>query len=250
MSIESSPRARGTIIKVPDAGPGLLIVNGQQKSFTLERIWRSPVAPAANMNVDIELDAAGAITAITAADPVRPALVPLDALGRRLGELAHGPGRDGAEIARRIGRELAGRMGMVALIAAAVLWIAWFFVPGYRLGGGILGSETFSVWQFLGLDLQQTASIEIHHGFWALVGLVCIAAPFVAPFAKDPRARLANALPLAYAVIAIFAQRAGVLKLLSVPGADTSSLLSMQLGSYLVLAAGVVLAWSALQRAA
>ena len=36
--------ARGTIIKTPDATPGLVMVNGAQKSFTLEgvcdRRWR------------------------------------------------------------------------------------------------------------------------------------------------------------------------------------------------------------------
>ena len=38
--------SRGTVIKVPDATPGLVIVKGVQKSFTLEGLWRSPVAPA------------------------------------------------------------------------------------------------------------------------------------------------------------------------------------------------------------
>ena len=42
----ADPRLRGTIVKVPDPGPGLLVVNGQQKQFTLEGIWKSPVAPA------------------------------------------------------------------------------------------------------------------------------------------------------------------------------------------------------------
>jgi hypothetical protein len=36
---------RGTIIKTPDSSPGLLVVEGQQKTFTLEGAWKSPVAP-------------------------------------------------------------------------------------------------------------------------------------------------------------------------------------------------------------
>jgi hypothetical protein len=250
MSVESSLRVRSTIIKVPDASPGLLMVNGQQKSFTLERLWRSPVAPAPNMTVDVELDPSGAIAGITAVDTRRLATERLDEIGRQLGKFAHGPGAEGAALAQRSLGDLAGRMGVVALGAAVVLWIAWFFVPGYKVGGGFMGSQTFSVWQFIGLDLQQTSSdaIEIHHGIWALLGIVCIAAPFIAPFVKDPRARFANALPLVYSLIAIFAQRSAIIKLVSMPGVDASSMLSMQLGSYAVLAAGAVLALRAMQK--
>lgn len=46
---------RGTIIKTPDNSPGLLVVDGQQKSFLLPGIWRSPVAPSPNMAVEVEL---------------------------------------------------------------------------------------------------------------------------------------------------------------------------------------------------
>lgn len=249
MSSESSLRVRSTIIKVPDASPGLLIVNGQQKSFTLDRVWRSSVAPAANMAVDVELDASGAIAAITAVAPGRLAAERLNELGSRLSQLAHGPGKDGAEFAQRAFGGLAGRMGVLMLTAATVLWIAWFFMPGYKLDLGLLGSKTYSLWAFLGLNLQQTGTIEIRHGLWAMVGIVCITAPFIAPFVKDPRARFANALPLVYSLIAIFAQRTSIIKLLSVPGiVDASAALSMQLGSYLALAASTVLALRVLQK--
>ena len=38
------------------------------------------------------------------------------------------------------------------------------------------------------------------HGLFALVGLAAIAAPFVAPFLRHPRARLLNAAPLAFLI--------------------------------------------------
>ena len=67
MNGDSSPTVRGTIVKVPDANPGLLFFNGQQKPFTVEGVWKSPVAPAPNMTVDVAVDGAGAITALTVA---------------------------------------------------------------------------------------------------------------------------------------------------------------------------------------
>ena len=68
MNGETSPRVRSKIVKIPDTSPGLLFVNGQPKQFTLDGIWKSPVAPTPNMTVDVDLDGAGAIAAITVVD--------------------------------------------------------------------------------------------------------------------------------------------------------------------------------------
>lgn len=243
MSSDSSLRVRSTIIKVPDASPGLLIVNGRQTSFTLERVWQSPVAPVPNMTVDVELDASGAIAAITAVTPARLATERLNEIGRTLGKFTQGSGKDGAALAQRALTDFVGRMGMLSVAAAVVLWIAWFFMPGYKLDLGIFGSRTFSVWQFIGLHFQQAGALEIRHGLWPMLGVVCITAPFIVPFVKDTRARFANVLPLVYSLIAIFAQRSSVITQLTLPGInDASSALSMQLGSYVVIAAGAVLA--------
>ena len=72
---------RGTIIKTPDSSPGLLVVEGQQKTFTLEGAWKSPVAPMVNMAVDIELDGAGFITGLTAVDSQQAAREKLKQIG-------------------------------------------------------------------------------------------------------------------------------------------------------------------------
>ena len=73
-------RARGTIVKVPDSTPGLLFANGRRRSFVLDGIWRSPVAPAASMTVDIELDDSGSIVSLSAVDPRQLARERLDLL--------------------------------------------------------------------------------------------------------------------------------------------------------------------------
>lgn len=256
MSTASSPAGpqlipttvRGTIVKVPDASPGILFVNGQQNSFTLESIWRSPVAPAANMTVDAEFDSSGAITGITVVDSRQLAREQFNRFSGKLGDLAQGQGQDGAAMAKQYLSQLTARMGAVTLVSAVVLWIAWFFMPGYKFDLGFLGSKTYTLWQFLGLNLQQLGTVEISHGFGDFLGILCIAVPFVVPFIKDPRARFANALPLVYLLIAIFAQRSSIIKLLSGGGSDPSSVLSMRIGTYLVLLAGAVIAARALKR--
>ena len=39
MNSTNGTKSRGTTIKLPDATPGILVVNGQQRPFTLERVW-------------------------------------------------------------------------------------------------------------------------------------------------------------------------------------------------------------------
>src|ERR1700689_4716837 len=68
MNTVNTGSPRGTIIKVPDATPGLLLLDGRQYAFTLEGVWRSPVAPAPNQAVIVELDSTGALVSITVVD--------------------------------------------------------------------------------------------------------------------------------------------------------------------------------------
>src|SRR5271167_3455138 len=123
MTNEPSPKVKGTIIKVPDATPGILFVNGQQQFFTLERVWKSPVAPVANQTVDVEFDAVGAIAAITVVDSQQLTKERLN----QLSGVAQERGKEAAKLAQQGIGALAARMGVMALVSAVVVVIAWFF---------------------------------------------------------------------------------------------------------------------------
>jgi hypothetical protein len=193
-------RVRTTIVKVPDASPGLLLVNGQQKSFTLEGVWKSPVAPAPNMSVDVDLDGTGAITAITAVDSQQLAKERLN----QLGGVAQERGKEAAKLAQQGIGALAARMGAVPLGAAVLVWIAWFFLPAAAVSGGMVGSMSFTFWNLLGIDFANPASMMgggSEHGLFAMLGIVCIAVPFAAPFIKTPWSHYLNAAPLAFVLL-------------------------------------------------
>jgi hypothetical protein len=96
MSAGTAIRSRGTIIKVPDATPGLLIVNGQQLAFTLEGRWRSPVAPAANMAVEVDLDDRGTVAGLSVVDAQQIAREKLE----QFGGVAQQQGKAGRRCAR------------------------------------------------------------------------------------------------------------------------------------------------------
>jgi hypothetical protein len=198
----TAAKVRGTIIKVPDASPGLLILNGRQMPFTLQGVWKSPQAPAANMTVDVELDSAGAIAAITVVDSKEVA-------AQKLGELSGMLEVQGNRLLTALGPaagSLSARMGTVSLCAAVLVWISWFFfrAASVDIGGGGL---SFSFWQLLGIDFRRPETIAYggRHGLFSIVGIAAIAAPFVAPFLRTAWSHYLNAAPVAYFVLAVIA---------------------------------------------
>ena len=169
--------SRGTVIKVPDATPGLVIVNGAQKSFTLEGVWRSPVAPAPNMTVDVEVAGGGSVVGISAVDSQKLAKEKFD----QIGNLAQQHGKEAAEIAKQGVGALATRMGTVALVATVIVWVAWFFLPFAKIEFFLL-NRTLTFWEFLALDMTNLQSPTGSRGILGLLGMLCLVAPVARPF--------------------------------------------------------------------
>lgn len=196
---ETSSKLRGTIIKVPDSGPGLLFANGRQMSFSLEGIWRSPMAPAVNMPVD--LDSAGAIKAITVVDSQQLTKERLN----QIGGVAQEQGKQAAKLAQQGIGALAARMGAVPLGAAVVLWVAWFFFPAAGIAGGIGASLSYTFWGLLGTDFNNPLAAMgagSNHGLFSIIGLIAIISPFAAPFLRTAWSHYLNAAPLAFILVA------------------------------------------------
>lgn len=63
---ERGTMKRGKILRDPRAGPGLLMIEGRQYWFSMEGVWKSEVPPKPGLAVDVKLDRAGQILAITA----------------------------------------------------------------------------------------------------------------------------------------------------------------------------------------
>ena len=59
-------KKRGKILRDPGPGPGLLMIEGRQYWFRREGAWKSEVPPKPGLAVDVKLDQAGQILAITA----------------------------------------------------------------------------------------------------------------------------------------------------------------------------------------
>jgi hypothetical protein len=59
-------KKRGKVLRDPRTGPGLLMIEGRQYWFCLEGVWKSEIPPKPGLTVDVKLDQAGRILAITA----------------------------------------------------------------------------------------------------------------------------------------------------------------------------------------
>lgn len=194
---------RGTIIQIPmGAEPGILFVGGAQKSFRLAGMWQAATAPAADQTVEVTLDAAGEPTRITVVDAQTLAREKLDQLAGKSaeqGQVALAAGITGFHGIRK-------RMGTALLIAAVVLFIAWFLLPAVSVNLGYGAHKSFTVSSVLGLDLggdEPTGGF----GFWSFLGLIAVLLPWVVPWLKARWAPLLLGAPLLMAIIAFIRVR-------------------------------------------
>jgi hypothetical protein len=243
--MDTGSKVRTTIVKVPDATPGLLFLNGQQKSFTLEGLWKSPVAPAPNMTVDVDVDAMGAITSIAAVDAKAIAQERM----HQLGDAAKEHGAEGAKVLWAGLLKVTSKMGAVAFGASVLIWIAWFFLPAAAITA--LGSMSLTFWDVLGIDTNNPASLTSgggSHGFFGLLGIVAIAVPFAVPLISATWAKFLNAAPLAYVLIGFATVYTQIHKALApLEGGGGPSIFSWSWGLFVLGAATLVLAAHALK---
>ena len=187
---------RGKVLRDPNAGPGLLIVEGQQYPFALEGVWKSEVAPKPGLVVDVDFDANGQIGSITA--------VPDSVLAKEQADIAL---RAAKEKGGQIFRQIVAKVGMPNLVAGLVLLISWFWLNAVVVQIPFGGKFEITFWQILGL-LNASNILEVlgsasrsSAGMYGFFALVCLAGPFVQYFWKDKRAALGGLLPLVFMVI-------------------------------------------------
>jgi hypothetical protein len=246
MNTVNTSGPRGTIIKVPDATPGLLLLNGKQYAFTLEGIWRSAVAPAPNQSVTVELDSTGAVLSISVVDQgqiAKEKLAEFSGVAQERGKVVAG------QIQTGIGA-LAARMGAVTLSIAVLIWIVWFFIPAAGVGGGGEDVASYTFWKLIGTNFSDQMSMMgggHARGWLRFIAFAAIVAPFLAPFIRESWSRFLNAAPLAVVLLGWLVIHQNMAATFGQMGADNP--FSYRWGFYLLLAACIALAANALKKA-
>ena len=190
---------RDTIIKTPSDSPGLIVADGRQYPFEIAGLWLSPTAPEINQTVEVELAGDGSIKTIRVVNTHEATRERFDQLTGIAGER----GREAATIAKSGFDTMVKRMGKPKLITAVVLVFAWLFLTSVAFKSPYGGGTNLSFWDLSDLfvsGIPGNAPLG-SHGILSFIGLLCIAAPFLAPFWKNRRAQLLNVLPLAFVIM-------------------------------------------------
>lgn len=184
-------KKRGKILRDTSAGPGLIMADGQQYSFSLEGLWKSEEAPRVGMVVDLDFGDQESITGIRA--------VPESQLAREQAEAT-------MDAARKHGAALASgavaRFGIPSLVGGAALVLGWWMLPAASVNAfGASGHVTF--WQILGYVNAGTVTSfggggSPSVGIYGLLAIIALAGPFAYHFWKDKRALLGGLLPLIF----------------------------------------------------
>jgi hypothetical protein len=187
---------RGKVLRDANAGPGLLIVEGQQYQFGLEGVWKSEVPPKPGLVVEVEFDGNGQVCAITA--------VPESQLAKEQADAAL---KAAKEKGGQIFGQIVAKVGMPNLVAGLVIFISWFWLNAVVVQMPFGGKIEASFWQVLGVlnasNILEVLGSNLHGsaGIYGFFALVCLAGPFVQYFWKDKRAILGGLLPLVFMVI-------------------------------------------------
>ncbi|MBS1853448.1 MAG: hypothetical protein JST79_21330 [Acidobacteria bacterium] len=189
---------RGKVLRDPNSGPGLLMVDGQQYSFVLEGVWRSEIPPKPGLVVEVELSAEGNVLSVTA--------VPESQLAKEQAEAAMAVAKEkGAAIAS----SMVAKFGLPSLVAAGLLIVGWFFLSAVSIKSPF-GSLDFTFWQVLGFLnssnafeglMQGGRQSSASPGIYGVLAVAAIAGPFIHHFWKDKRAILGGLLPLLFMII-------------------------------------------------
>jgi len=190
-------KKRGRILRDTSAGPGLIVVDGQQYPFQLEGIWRSEITPRPGLVADVDFREDGSITAITAVAE---------------SQLAKEQTEQAMAMAREKGSALVSsavaKFGMPTLVATGLLIIGWFFLTTISYNAGFVGKMDFTFWRILSfinasnaMEALSTMSGKGSTGFYGFLAIVALAGPFLAYFWKDKRAQLGGTLPLLFMLL-------------------------------------------------
>jgi hypothetical protein len=185
---EGSMRKRGKVLRDPYAGPGLVMIEGQQYRFSLEGIWKSESLAKPGVVVDVDLDRNFEIVGITAVSESQLAKEQAEAAG----EKHH------ASLAKLI-----PRFGAENLAAGGLLVLGWFFLTSLSIEVPFLGKLEFTFWQILSFvhsnrGFAMERGVRPGTGIYGLLALVALTAGLVHRLWQDKRAALGGLAPLVF----------------------------------------------------
>ncbi len=133
-------KLRGKVLRDAGNGNGLISSDSRQFEFSLEKNWRSDVAPKVGMVVEFELDAEGHLQSVSAVNESQ--------LAKEQADIALNAAR---EKGQALFKEAVARVGKPVLIAWGLVAVSWFFLNIISIT--IMSDNTVGLtfWKMLGI---------------------------------------------------------------------------------------------------
>lgn len=179
-----------------NAGPGMLFVDGQQKQFTLEANWKSPVPPKVGAVVDVELNEAGDVVSVIAVAESQLAKEQANKL------------KNTTVAQTKKFKDLAvARVGVTTLVSLLVLAVAWLFLNSmaFRISSSFtIDASFYDILKMINMEGNVLTNIgTIKYGSTGVYGLlmwVALLAPIAPHFYSNKYLNLTYMAPLVYLV--------------------------------------------------
>lgn len=225
---------RGKILRDTSQGDGILFLDGKQKSFSLEKHWKSPNPPKVGATVEATVDEAGELVSVV---EVKQAAV--------LKETAL---KAGAEFSSQgLSMLKKSKLPPVLLWQVGLLLLSWLFLPLLHVEVPIIGLEaSASVYDFL------------NFGYFILM-MICALLPLLPAISDKPAAQLGKCAPALFSIWMIYIVLNGLSQLVGIGDSFfgrrarvdafdlVASHMSMGLGFYLASIIVIMLFFSGLK---
>ena len=196
---------RAKILRDTANGSGIIFINGEQKSFTLEKHWKSGVPPLTGATVDVTLADDGTIHEIyqidetaLAKEQVKKAL---DKMGTVIGDFTNGNGRT-------ILNQFFSGGGVLVTLCTLALMITWFFFKFITINMGFLGSQGISFYQLV-TQVSSVAGLSAlfdgrsSFNIYSIIAWLVMLAPFCTVWLKAKIFQFGWLLPLIFLVLCL-----------------------------------------------
>jgi hypothetical protein len=197
---------RGKILRDTNSGPGVVVVDGVQKIFTLEDHWKSEIPAKVGAVVEVELTAEGGMVSVRAVDET----VIAKEQAQKAIELAGEQGKKIAALAGSHGKVYAGvlvaKVGLPTLVAVGGLAISWLFLAALNIQVSSDNKASMTFFDILKI-VNNSAGMDgfrgVEHlssGFYGFLMLVALLAPIAPHFHDNKFLKLSYCLPLTFMI--------------------------------------------------
>ena len=205
---------RGKILRDTSHGDGVLFVDGGQKSFSLEKHWRSPNPPRTGALVDVQMNEAGDVLSVSEVSQAEA----LKEQARKAGAVLSSQSHAGLEAVKAqahkagvlIQEEGAAGAGQAVLVSAASRRGAWPLLLG-ALGLLLLTWVYMPLVNIQVFGMKSSVSLwEGTQGFYAFMMVVALLLPLLPLVWRNPVAHLGKCAPALYMLWMVFVVTNGV----------------------------------------